>query len=384
MSRRACVRLSPESRRRIWEGWKAGLSLGDISLALERNFRTIYGVIEDRGGIAPPLRCRSARALSLAEREEISRALATGLSIRAIAGRLKRAASTVSREIKRNGGICQYRASRADGLAWDRSLRPKSCLLATHERLRQVVAAKLLLNWSPEQIAQWLRLEFPDDKGMRVSAETIYRSLFLQARGVLKKELLAHLRSRRMTRRAKNAKGKGNHKGAIIRDAVSIRERPAEVEDRAIPGHWEGDLLCGARQSYIATLVERHSRFTMLVKVGGKDTNRVINALTRKMRKLPAELRRSLTWDQGREIADHTKFTLATDVKVYICDPRSPWQRGTNENTNGLLRQYYPTGTDLSRITQPQLDRVALQLNQRPRKTLGFSTPAAKLEAVLQ
>jgi IS30 family transposase len=215
---------------------------------------------------------------------------------------------------------------------------------------------------------------------MRVSHETIYRSLFIQARGVLKRELIGHLRSRRVMRRAKNASTAGQARGQII-DAISIRERPAEIEDRAIPGHWEGDLITGSKNTHIATLVERCSRFTMLVKVNGKDTASVVTALTKQVRKLPAQLRRSLTWDRGMELAEHKRFTVATDVEVYFCDPQSPWQRGTNENTNGLLRQYFPKGTDLSHYSQVDLNKIALRLNQRPRKTLGFHTPAAKLEA---
>ncbi len=382
MDRRVRLALTADVRAKVWDGWKAGLSLGDISRALERDFRSLYGVLLEHGGIAPAARSRAAQALSLKEREDISRGMAAGQSIRAIAAHMRRAASTVSREIKRNGGMHTYRASRADSMAWERARRPKPCRLALNEPLRQVVAAKLMQDWSPEQIASWLKLEFSQDDDMRLSAETIYRSLFLQTRGVLKKELVAHLRSGRIMRRARNAPGRGNH-GPRVPGALSIRERPAEIEDRAIPGHWEGDLLSGAKNSHIATLVERHSRFTMLVKVAGKDTTNVVAALTRKVRKLPVELRRSLTWDQGREMARHDKFTIATNVKVYICDPRSPWQRGTNENTNGLLRQYFPHGTDLSQFTQAELDRVAIRLNQRPRKTLGFATPAAKLESVL-
>lgn len=379
---RVRIAFTAEDRTKVWDGWKAGLSLGDICRGLERDFRTVYDVLVQHGGIAPAPRRRSMRCLSLKEREDISRGLAAGETIRAIATLLGRAPSTISREVCRNGGPECYRASRADSMAWKRARRPKACRLALSEPLRQVVAAKLMQEWSPEQIAHWLKLEFPRDDDMHLSAETIYRSLFLQTRGVLKKELLAHLRSARLMRRARNAPGRGNH-GPRMPGALSIRERPAEIEDRAVPGHWEGDLLSGSNNSHIATLVERHSRFTLLVKVSGKDTTSVVAALTRKVRKLPAELRRSLTWDQGTEMAHHEKFTVATNVKVYICDPRSPWQRGTNENTNGLLRQYFPHGTDLTQFTQAELDRVAIRLNQRPRKTLGFVTPAAKLESVL-
>ena len=246
--------------------------------------------------------------------------------------------------------------------------------------MRKIVANRLVLNWSPEQISGWLETQYPDDEAMRVSHETIYRSLFIQARGVLKKELMEHLRSKRRMRRSRHATVRGKSRGQIV-DALSIRERPAEVEDRAVPGHWEGDLLSGAKNSYIATLVERHSRFAVLVKVPSKNTEAVVAALSRRVRKLPATLRRSLTWDRGLEMAKHKAFTVATDVKVYFCDPQSPWQRGTNENTNRLLRQYFPRGTDLSLISQAQLDQISLRLNQRPRKTLGFQTPASRLQA---
>ncbi len=284
----------------------------------------------------------------------------------------------MSREVARHGGRPAYRASQADDEAWQSALRPKRCLLSIHVKLRNIVASKLILDWSPQQISGWLKTQYPDDKSMRVSHETIYRSLFIQARGVLKKELLEHLRSKRRIRRSQHSRIFKDARGQIP-EAISIRERPTEVEDRAIPGHWEGDLLRGSRNSHIATLVERHSRFTALVKVPSKDTAVVVAALTRHVRKLPAALRRSLTWDRGLEMAKHESFTVATDVKVYFCDPQSPWQRGSNENTNGLLRQYFPKKTDLSDYTQSDLDKVALRLNQRPRKTLGFRTPASKL-----
>jgi IS30 family transposase len=316
----------------------------------------------------------------LAEHEDISRGIASGLPIREIARRLDRAASTLSREISRNGGCPTYRAHTADDHAWDSALRPKKCLLAVSRKLRNIVASKLILDWSPEQISGWLKIQFPDDASMRVSHETIYRSLFIQARGVLKKELMDHLRSKRRMRRSRHATVSGQSRGQIV-DAISIRERPAEVQDRAVPGHWEGDLLSGAKNSYIATLVERHSRFAMLIKARSKETDVVVAALSRHVRKLPATLKRSLTWDRGLEMAKHKDFTVATDVQVYFCDPQSPWQRGTNENTNLLLRQYFPRGTDLSGYSQEQLDQVSLLLNQRPRKTLGFQNPADKLQA---
>jgi IS30 family transposase len=306
--------------------------------------------------------------------------MAWGSSIREIARHLDRTASTVSREVARHGGRLAYRAHDADQQAWNTALRPKRCLLARNRKLRDIVASKLMLDWSPEQISGWLKTRYPNNERMRVSHETIYRSLFIQARGVLKKELMDHLRSKRRMRRSRHASEHGQSRGKIV-DAISFCERPAEAEDRAIPGHWEGDLLVGGKNSYLATLVERHSRFLMLIKVPGKETEAVVAALSRHVRKLPATLRRSLTWDRGLERAKHKEFTVATDVKVYFCDPQSPWQRGTNENTNLLLRQYFPRGVDLSPFSQAQLDQVSLRLNQRPRKTLGFQTPASKLHA---
>src|ERR1700726_4448532 len=300
--------------------------------------------------------------------------------MREIAKDLQRAVSTVSREVARHGGRPQYRASEADHQAWESALRPKRCLLAIHVKLQKIVAGKLILDWSPEQISGWLKNQYPQDESMRVSHETIYRSLFIQARGVLKKELIQHLRTQRRIRRSRHSRVSGHCSGQIV-DAISIRERPAEIERRAIHGHWEGDLLDANKNSHIATLVERHSRFTTLVKVPSKDTAGVVAALSRLVRKLPASLRRSLTWDRGLEMAKHKTFTVATNVKVYFCDPQSPWQRGTNENTNGLLRQYFPKRTDLSGYTQAELDKVAQRLNQRPRKTLGFETPASRLQA---
>ena len=375
--------FTPAQKAELWERWKRGQSISAISRALERRNKTgVQRIVALHGGIAPPARRRAASALKLEEREEISRGIAAGRSIRGIARALGRSPSTICREIGRNSGTQAYRAMRADKRAWERALRPKRCRLARQGRLRWRVAQKLALQWSPQQIAGWLRRQYPDDPSMRISHEAIYRSLFIQSRGVLKKELMAHLRTRRQMRHAKGAKTGRGH-GQIV-DMVSIRERPAEADDRAVPGHWEGDLLTGANDTHIATLVERHSRFTMLVKVARKDFATVIAALAKQICKLPEELRRSLTWDQGKEMASHKSFTMATKIQVYFCDPRSPWQRGSNENTNGLLRQYLPRGTDLSRISQNQLNAIALRLNQRPRKTLDFETPADKLQAVLR
>jgi len=380
MAQRGRPGLSPERKAELWDRWRNGQSLSEIGSALGKHAASIFGVVVRSGGIAPATRRRSRLALTMSEREEISRGIAAGATIRQIAVAIQRSPSTVSREITRHGGAARYRAAEAESQAWDQARRPKLCLLARNSELQRVVARKLQLDWSPQQIAGWLKAHFAHDGGMRVSHETIYRSLFIQARGVLKRELIGHLRSGRVMRRAKNASTAGQARGQII-DAISIRERPAEIEDRAIPGHWEGDLITGSKNTHIATLVERRSRFTMLVKVNGKDTASVVTALTKQVRKLPAELRRSLTWDRGMELAEHKRFTVATDVQVYFCDPQSPWQRGTNENTNGLLRQYFPKGTDLSQYSQVDLNKIALRLNQRPRKTLGFHTPAAKLEA---
>jgi IS30 family transposase len=373
MAPRPKRRLTTEQRAELWRRWKAGESVTEIAAALHRWPHYVYNVVQACGGVAPRARCRSARVLSMKEREEISRGLVAGCSLREIARHLKRAPSSISREIRRHGGADRYRAIRADWRAWRRARRPKAYLLACNKQLRELVAHKLQIDWSPQQISAWLEIAYADDETMRVSHETIYRSLFIQARGLLKRELLQHLRRRRTTRGARK-RGSGP-----MADAISIRERPAQVEDRAIPGHWEGDLLCGDPHSQIATLVERHSRFVMLVKTPSKESTLVVQALAKQMRKLPAQLRRSLTWDRGFELKRHRDFTIATDMQVYFCDPHSPWQRGSNENTNGLLRQYFPKSADLSGYTQQQLNGVAMRLNQRPRQTLGFQTPAAKL-----
>src|ERR1700732_2631900 len=354
-------RLSTEQRIEMWRRWKAGESLHEIGRAFGKGHGSIRFLLTQRGGIVPAIRRRSLLVLTAVEREDISRGTASGSSIREIAKGLQRAVSTVSREVARHGGRPQYRASEADHQAWESALRPKRCLLAIHVKLQKIVAGKLILDWSPEQISGWLKIQYPEDESMRVSHETIYRSLFIQARGVLKKELIQHLRSKRRIRRSQHSHVFRDSRGQIA-DAISIRQRPAEVEDRAIPGHWEGDLLSGSRNSHVVTLVERHSRFTALVKVPSKATAVVVAALARHARKLPAALRRSLTWDRGLERAQHKTFTMATDVKVYFCDPQSPWQRGSNENTNGLLRQYFPRRTDLSGYTQADLDQVALRL----------------------
>lgn len=374
--------LPPQEKAELWRRWKRGESLSDIARALKKGGGSIFGVLRLCGGIAPAVRQRSRLALSCEDREEISRGLAAGLSLRAIAASIRRAPSTVSREISRNGGEARYRAGEAEENAWDRTRRPKKCLLATSRKLRSIVAEKLELQWSPQQIAGWLKTEFPKSRELQISHETIYRTLFVQTRGALKKELQRHLRSGRVMRHARTATRKGQTRYQIV-DAVSIRERPAEIEDRSVPGHWEGDLLCGARNTHIGTLVERQSRFTLLLKIRAKDAASVAKAMSRQIGKLPALLRRSVTLDRGPEFAAHKKFSLATDVKVYFCDPKSPWQRGTNENTNRLLRQYFPDGTDLSQFSQAYLNRIALRLNERPRKTLRYKTPASKLNETL-
>ena len=367
----------------LWRRRKEGDGLSEIATALGTSLSSVYGVVKRRGGIAPPPRSRSPRVLSLAEREEISRHLVQGTSVRTIARALGRAPSTISREIHRHGGWFHYRAAPADAVAWRRAERPKRCRLAQHPALRRVVAEKLAAAWAPQQIAGWLVSAYPDDRTMRISHETIYRTLYVQARGVLKKQLMAHLRRQRTVRRARAGLAMRPGGRAQIVDAVSISERPPTAADRAVPGHWEGDLLAGAKNSHIATLVERRSRYVHLVKVEGKDTASVVSALIREVQRLPQGLMTSLTWDRGMEMAQHQLFSVVTDVQVYFCDPRSPWQRGSNENTNGLLRQYFPHGTDLRPFTQRQLDKVAQQLNTRPRQTLGFKTPAVVLAATV-
>jgi len=361
----------------MWDRWQRGESLHSIARHFGRSHSSIQGILSRSGGIRPAARRRSARSLSLVEREEISRGIASGRSVRWIAARLKRAPSTISRELNRNGGRRRYRAHAADQAAWDRARRPKRCKLALNRPLARRVAKWLRQRWSPWQIAGRLKRTYPHDENRRVSHETIYKTLFIQARGALKKELIEHLRRRRGMRRSRHHTQKTPDHGRIT-DAVSIRERPAEAQDRAVPGHWEGDLLFGSRNSQIATLVERHTRYCMLVKVSSKDTETVINALIKHAHKLPRELYKSLTWDRGKEMAGHQHFSLATDVQVYFCDPQSPWQRGSNEQINGLLRQYFPKGMDLSGIHQNKLNAVARQLNERPRETLDFETPAER------
>ena len=374
MKRRTRIRYTDSQKAVMWDRWQQGESLHQIARLFDRHHSSVRGILAETGGIRPSTRRRSPRSLSLAEREDVSRALVAGHSIRSIAAAQGRAPSTISREIRRNGGAERYRASHADQAAWDRAHRPKACKLALHPKLAKRVADKLQQQWSPQQIAGWLMHTYPDDATCQVSHETIYRTLFIQSRGALKKELLEHLRRTRAMRRSRHHTQKTADHGRIS-DTISIHERPAAVEDRAVPGHWEGDLLCGSGNSQIATLVERSTRYVILVKVDRKDTQTVVDAMIRTARKLPNELYKSLTWDRGKEMADHRRFTLATDIQVYFCDPQSPWQRGSNENTNGLLRQYFPKGIDLSGFSQAKLNEVARKLNERPRKTLDFETP---------
>lgn len=375
--------LTDRQKAELWQRWHNGEGYSDIGRAIGKFPASVFGVLRLHGGYEPAARTRSARQLSLGEREEISRGLSAGMSMREIARQLDRPPSTISREINRNGGVRRYRATIADNEAWTRARRPKPCWLAQHGFLRRIVAIKLAQDWSPEQIAGWLKCRYANNALMHVSHETIYKSLFVQSRGLLKKELQKHLRTKRPFRQSKKHNNRGARRGQII-DGISISERPAAIEDRAVPGHWEGDLIAGSGNTHIATLVERQSRFTMLVKVDRKDTKTVVAALSRQVKKLPGQLRKSLTWDRGMELANHKTFTLATDVDVYFCDPQSPWQRGTNENTNRLLRQYYPKKTDLSIYSQAELNNIAKKLNQRPRKTLDFMSPADKLNEVLQ
>lgn len=369
-----------EQQSQMWDRWQKGESLHTIARLFDRGHSSISRILSESGGIRPKPRTRSHLSLTLLEREDISRGIAAELSIRTIASQIERSPSTVSREINRNGGYYHYRAARADQAAWDRAHRPKPCKLAGSAKLRRTVAIKLKRLWSPKQISGWLKITYPNDEKHQVSHETIYRTLFIQARGALKKELQQYLRTQRVMRRSKQHSIKNKGLGKIT-NAVSIRERPASVEDRAVPGHWEGDLISGPNNTHIATLVERHTRYVMLVKVKGKDTETVITALIKHAHKLPTELYKSLTWDRGKEMADHQRFTLATDISVYFCDPQSPWQRGSNENTNRLLRQYFPKGTDLSVHSQAVLNKVARQLNERPRETLKFETPAERFNA---
>ncbi|VHO05320.1 IS30 family transposase [Candidatus Rhabdochlamydia sp. T3358] len=374
--------FTEEQQNTMWNLWSKGKSHSEIGRQLNKRAGSVFCFLQKYGGIRPVKPKRSVRVLTLHEREEISRDISAQLSIRAIARKLNRCPSTVSREINRNGGITNYRAVLADKRAWVRAKRPKLCKLQVNIELRNIVIDKLANKWSPEQISGYLKCLFPEDKAMCISHESIYKTLYIQSRGTLKKVLQRQLRTQRIMRQSKKFNTKGNARGSIV-DAISIHDRPKEADNRAIPGHWEGDLICGSKRSFVATLVERTSRFTLLVRLDGNDTNNVVSAITKKIIDLPCQLKKSLTWDRGMELAKHKKFTIDTEIKVYFCDPRSPWQRGTNENTNHLLRQYMPKKTDLSIYTQSDLDQIAKELNERPRKTLKFLSPAERLEEVL-
>ncbi len=376
-------RLSEVEKAEIWDRFEGGESQRSISRRLGRSPSSIRTHLLGWGFRRPvPGPEWSLLRLSLTEREEISRGLAAGESMRCIASGLGRAGSTVSREVAANGGRHRYRATTAHRVSRQRARRPKPAKLASNHQLREVVEAKLELWWSPRQISDWLTETYPENQEMGVSPETIYQSLFIQGKGTLRKELWRCLRTGRATRRPQGrpASTKGQ-----IRDMVMISERPAEVEDRAVPGHWEGDLLMGKNQTAIGTLVERWSRYVMLFGLpDGNTAGAVRDALTATVHRLPDHLWQALTWDQGKEMAQHVQFSIDTGVDVYFCDPKSPWQRGTNENTNGLLRQYFPKGTDMSKLTQDDLDQAAYSLNTRPRQTLGGMTPSDKLAETMR
>jgi len=370
------ARFSIEDRETIWDMREAGVPVKRIAKHLDRQNSSLRKFIADHGGTRPSERERSELRLSLEEREEISRGLAAELSIRAIAAGLERSPSTVCREVNANGGRRRYRALNADRGAEKRALRPKRAKLSQCRRLRGAVERKLEALWSPQQISSWLAETYPNNPEMQVSHETIYQSLFVQGRGALRKELHTCLRTGRAMRRAK-AYTKGGVGQGQLSNMVMISERPAEVADRAVPGHWEGDLIFGRKMTAIGTLVERHSRYVILLKLpNGHGAEAVRKAMTKRILTLPAQLRRSITWDQGKEMAEHVQFTVDTGVQIYFCDPKSPWQRGSNENTNGLLRQYLPKSSDLSQGTQRELDAIARSLNTRPRQTLGWMTPS--------
>ncbi len=377
------IGLSEVQQTQVWERWRGGESLRGIGRALGAPRQWVHRYVASTGGCRPAPRRRAARTLQGWEREEISRGLAAGSSCRQIALELGRSSSTVSREVARNGGRRGYRAGRADAAAWQRALRPKPAKLTANPALRAVVEERLRLCWSPEQIAGWLVRTYPTDPSMHVSHETIYLALFVQSRGALRRELTRYLRTGRTMRTPRHARlpqGRGQ-----IKDAVPISQRPPEANDRAVPGHWEGDLLMGSRPTAIGTLTERTSRYVMLVGLpDGYRANRVREALTTTIQTLPDALWRSLTWDRGHEMAEHLRFTVDTGVQVYFCDPQSPWQRGSAENINGLLRQYLPRGTNFSQLPQADLDKVAGELNARPRKTLGWLTPSEKLVQVMR
>ena len=376
-------KLTPEAIDELWVRLRSGKAAKPAARELGLGTSTVRAYLLRCGGIRPEPRRRASGRLTFAEREEISRGLAAGCSLRRIAAGLGRAPSTISREVAANGGARRYRAARADRQAWSRAGRPKPCKLATRPVLRDMVEEKLQRRWSPQQIAGWLKLAFPTSPEMQVSHETIYRTLFVQSRGALRRELTRYLRSGRVIRRPKGVRMPDGRSGRP--NILHISERPAEADDRAVPGHWEGDLVFGKNMSPVATLAGRSTRFVMLVALpsGNHQADVVADALTAAISTLPEQLAKTLTWDQGHEMADHQRFTIQTGVQVYFCDPKSPWQRGSNENTNGLLRQYLPRRLDFRTLTQADLDAIARELNERPRQTLGFKTPSQALAEVL-
>jgi IS30 family transposase len=375
--------LSVQEQEELWARWRQGESLRLIARRMGKRGPSVRAFVLQSGGVKQPPRRRPAGSLSAAEREEISRGVAARDSCRSMAKRLGRAPSTVSRELARNGGRQRYRAQRADAAADRRAARPKPAKLAVEPRLRAVVEDKLALRWSPEQIAGWLPLAHPDDPSMRISHETIYLSLYIQRRRALRRDLRRCLPTGRAMRHPRG-KRLPQGRGQLI-DIIPIRQRPVEADGRKVPGHWEGDLVLGKRPSAVLTLVERRSRSVLLVALpAGWRAEQVRPALTAAMDRLPKRSCRSLTWDQGKEMAEHARFTADTGIPVYFCDPRSPWQRASNENANGLLRQYLPRTVDLRQFSQADLDRIAAELNDRPRQTLGFQTPSRVLAEALR
>lgn len=367
--------FSREEKERCWSLWRKGLGYSDIAREMNSKPGTIFGLVRINGGYPAPIHKRSPRHLSLPEREEISRGIANGESIRKMAAKLSRAPSTISREIARHGGRRYYRAHKADSKAWSSARRKKSCKLAMRPYLARVVTEKLNLKWAPQQISGWLKIQYGIDSDMYVSHETIYKTLYMPKRTVLEKDLMGNLRFGHKMRHSKKHTTRGDRGSIRIVNGRSIHERPEEVARRKKAGHWEGDLISGSGNTHIATLVERSSLYTILVQVDGKDTDSVVSGLIREMSALPKALRKSLTWDRGMELAKHQHLHEAIDTDIYFCDPQSPWQRGINENTNGLLRQFFPKKTPLGHFEQHDLNEVANLLNNRPRKTLGYRTP---------
>lgn len=364
-----------EEKDLVFDLWKQGAGFSDISRVIDAKPGTIFTILRDRGGIKPDKRNRSIHHLTLEEREEIRAGLSEKMSIRAIARKLNRSPSTVSREINRNRGRRWYKAVGADRRAWRKAKRPKLCALASNTKLKKMVIQKLKLKWSPEQISGWLKVNFPNQSGMQLSHETIYKTLYMRIRKTLHHSLADNLRRSHKMRHSKHHSRSGDRGTINIVNGVSIHQRPKSIEKRSFVGHWEGDLVTGSSNTHIATLVDRKTRFTLILKLKGKDSDSVNNALTEVFAKLPSSMKKSLTWDRGMELAKHAEFTRTTNIPVFFCDPQSPWQRGTNENTNSLIRQYFPKKTCLAQHSQKELDEVATQLNERPRKVLKFRTP---------